>query len=91
MWGYVGELETRGARRKSHMADANSTRYFLFTHLDFSIAYNGAHIIEVNVSADPLQRIDLAHDGERDLEFSYSVRWVASSVAFEERMSRCVR
>jgi len=80
IWGYVGELETRGR--------SNATRYFLFTHLDFSIAYNGGHIIEVNVSADPLQRIDLALNGAREVEFSYSVRWVSSDVAFADRMSR---
>ena len=82
VWGYVGELEQR-----AH----NSTRYFLFTHLDFSIAYNGDRIIEVNVSADPLQRMDLAptiEGSERDVEFSYSVKWVASSVTFDERMAR---
>lgn len=86
IWGYVGELETRAKGADVH--DANATRYFLFTHLDFSIAYNGEHIIEVNVSADPLQRVDLA-SGVRDVEFSYSVRWLASDVPFSERMSRC--
>ena len=87
IWGYVGELET-----KSGVTADNATRYHLFTHLDFSIAYNADRIIEVNVSADPLQRVDLAHitdaDGGREVEFSYSVRWQASDVPFEERMSR---
>jgi len=83
IWGYVGELETRGAAET-----ANSTRYYLFTHLDFSIAYNGEHIIEVNVTADPLQRVDLAHGGERTVEFSYSVHWQTSDVPFNERMNR---
>jgi len=86
IWGYVGELETRAKAASGH--DANATRYFLFTHLDFSIAYNGPHIIEVNVSADPLQRVDLAQSGVRDVEFSFSVRWVASDVPFSDRMSR---
>ena len=90
--GYVGELETRTGKA-ANGADApagstNATRYFLFTHLDFSIAYNAEHIIEVNVSADPLQRVDLAHPGAREVDFSYSVRWVASSVPYAERMSR---
>ena len=85
IWGYVGELETKPA-----LQAANATRYHLFTHLDFSIAYNGDRIIEVNVSADPLQRVDLAHTdgGGRDVEFSYSVRWQPSDVAFADRMSR---
>jgi hypothetical protein len=88
IWGYVGEIETRGARAESAAADADSTRYFLFTHLDFSLAYNRDRVIEVNVSADPLQRVDLAHGGKRDVEFSYSVKWVESDVDFDDRMSR---
>jgi hypothetical protein len=87
IWGYVGELETRAKAANVH--DANSTRYFLFTHLDFSIAYNGPNIIEVNVSADPLQRVDLAQSGVHDVEFSFSVRWIASDVPYSDRMSRC--
>jgi hypothetical protein len=47
------------ARRASRREFDNSTRYYLFTHLDFSIAHNQNNIIEVNVSADPLQRVDL--------------------------------
>ena len=34
----------------AHDGDSR-THYHLFTHLDFSIAWNGPHIIEVNVSA----------------------------------------
>ena len=104
IWGYVGELDQRGtaltprdllrqlkgasAHHTVHDPHGNSTRYFLFTHLDFSLAYNGQHVIEVNVSADPLQRVDLASPGARDVEFSYAVRWAASDVPFAERMSR---
>ena len=87
VWGYVGELETRA--KAASLYDSNATRYFLFTHLDFSIAYNGPHIIEVNVSADPLQRVDLSQASSgHEVEFSYSVRWVSSDVPFSERMSR---
>ena len=43
IWGYVGELETAGLHTQP-----NATRYYLFTHLDFSIAYNGHRIIEQN-------------------------------------------
>lgn len=57
IWGYVGELETKSVNFEREFD--NTTRYYLFTHLDFSIAFNQNHIIEVNVSADPLQRVDL--------------------------------
>lgn len=52
IWGYVCELE-REAKSKEHgKKDAeHDARYYLFTHLDFSIAWNGPHIIEVNVTS----------------------------------------
>mmetsp|Transcript_337 Transcript_337/g.782 ORF Transcript_337/g.782 Transcript_337/m.782 type:complete len:475 (+) Transcript_337:100-1524(+) len=84
IWGYVGEIETKPA---GDTHGAETAHHLLFTHLDFSIAFNGPHIIEVNVSADPLKRIDL-DSGTRDVEFSYSVRWLKSSVPHEERMNR---
>ena len=85
IWGYVGELETKSVNFEREFD--NSTRYYLFTHLDFSIAYNDRHIIEVNVSADPLQRVDLGQH-VRKLEFSYSVKWLETSTPLAERMSR---
>ena len=42
----------------------------------------------MNVSADPLQRVDLAQGSEQDVEFSYSVKWIPSDVPYSERMSR---
>uniref|UniRef100_A0A6T8CVS7 Transmembrane 9 superfamily member n=1 Tax=Prymnesium polylepis TaxID=72548 RepID=A0A6T8CVS7_9EUKA len=81
IWGYVGELET-----KSIDAD-HRAHYYLFTHLDFSIAANGPNVIEVNVSADPLQRVDLGASSN-EIEFSYSVRWMNSSVPHGDRMNR---
>jgi len=84
IWGYVGELEAKSPLAKA--AD-NSTHYYLFTHLDFSIAWNGDNVIEVNVSMDPLQRVDLG-TGVRKVDFSYSVRWIETDVPFSERMNR---
>jgi len=88
IWGYVGELESKSAGRDSE-SDI-SAHCHLFTHLDFSIAWNGAHVIEVNVSADPLQRIELGRGG-RDVEFSYSVRWFWSPTPRSSRMNRYVQ
>jgi len=85
IWGYVGELETKSVNFARELD--NSTRYLLFTHLHFSIAWNGPHIIEVNVSADPLQRVDLATD-VRMVDFSYSVRWIETDVPLRDRMGR---
>jgi len=87
IWGYVGELEAKSINFAR--AVDNSTRYFLFTHLDFSIAYNGKAVIEVNVTADPLQRLDLSTKDSHQVDFSYSVRWIKSDVPYAERMGRC--
>jgi len=86
IWGYVGELEAKSINFAR--AVDNSTRYFLFTHLDFSIAYNGKAVIEVNVTADPLQRLDLSTKDSHQVDFSYSVRWIKSDVPYAERMGR---
>merc|ERR1712146_870704 len=81
----MGELENKSPI-DGHGIEEH-THYHLFTHLDFSIASNGPYIIEVNVSADPLQRVDLSTE-VNELEFSYSVRWVRSSVSHADRMNR---
>jgi hypothetical protein len=50
IWGYVGELESGEAGADSSEAQKDGgdagTKYQLFTHLDFSIAWNGDRIIE---------------------------------------------
>lgn len=85
IWGYVGELETSAA---PGLNDDNTTRYYLFTHLDFSLSYNGEHVIDVNVSADPLQRKDIGNAVGQQVEFTYAVRWQLSDVPYERRMER---
>lgn len=35
-------------------------RYFLFTHIDFDIKYNDENVIEINVSTDPQQAVDIS-------------------------------
>ena len=55
----MGELETRSANfaRDLRVVQDNSTRYFLFTHLDFSIAFNVDRIIEVNLTSEDPQPV----------------------------------
>jgi len=97
IWGYVGELESAsgavalaggGAAAAAAAAEDNSTRYYLFTHLDFSLSYNGGHVIEVNVSADPLQRKEIGNAVGQQVEFTYAVRWTATDTPFDRRMER---
>ena len=85
IWGYVGELESRSFQFAREYD--NATRFYLFTHLDFSIAWNDKHIIEVNVSADPLKRTELSLD-RHHVDFTYSVHWSHTNVPHAERMDR---
>lgn len=55
--GFIGEIEESQTKYDSHIH--NETHIYLFTHLDFSIAYNRDNVISVNLTTDPQQRIEL--------------------------------
>lgn len=80
MWGFVGDFHDDFLFHREMVA-----HHYIFTHLNFRIAYNGKHIVGVNVTADPLLRTDL-HEGEASVDFSYSVKWVPSDTEFDHRM-----
>ena len=63
IWGYVGELEAKSVNFAR--AVDNTTKYFLFTHLDFSIAYNRDRIIEVSALSAALRARQAVGTGER--------------------------
>ena len=93
IWGFIGKVEKitkPGARPE--------LRYFLFTHVHFDISYNGDHVIEINVSTDPLKTVDItapatadAAEKPVDVKFSYSAKWKATTVPFERRMEKYSR
>jgi hypothetical protein len=58
--GFVGEMESSVSKFGNDHVH-NSTHYYLFTHLDFSIAYNKDHVIAVNLTTDPQQRVELEY------------------------------
>lgn len=62
--GFIGEIDEIQTKYDSHIH--NETHIYLFTHLDFSIAYNGNNVIAVNLTTDPQQR--------QELEFGKDVR-----------------
>ena len=66
-------------------------RYYLFTHVHFDIAYNDDRIIEINVSTDPTQTVDITEDEPVKVEFSYSVKWKETTIPFERRMEKYSR
>ena len=55
--GFVGEIEQTQTKFDAHVH--NDTHIYLFTHLDFSLAYNGNNVIAVNLTTDPQQRVEL--------------------------------
>lgn len=86
IWGYVGKLEAGAAPG----ARAPPARLFLFTHFHFDVAHNGDRVIEINVSTDPAQVVDITEGGAEPAaaEFTYSVAWKETAVPFEKRMDK---
>lgn len=62
--GFVGEMESTSTLYEHGQHVHNETHYYLFTHLDFSIAYNEGHVIAVNLTTDPDQRVMLEYEKE---------------------------
>ncbi|KAK9806376.1 hypothetical protein WJX72_012132 [[Myrmecia] bisecta] len=88
VWGFIGKVE------KAEDPSA-VTKYYVFTHIHFDIAYNNERIIEINVSTDPNQTVDLSDDvvdASEDakvlVEFTYSVKWAPTDTPYEKRMDK---
>mmetsp|Transcript_22340 Transcript_22340/g.31269 ORF Transcript_22340/g.31269 Transcript_22340/m.31269 type:complete len:598 (+) Transcript_22340:105-1898(+) len=84
--GFVGEMETNPVRY-SDGTTHNDTSYYLFTHLEYSIAYNGDNVIGVNLTTDARQRVKLQEGKPALVEFSYSAQWKPTHVKYINRMS----
>eukprot|EP00741_Cyanophora_paradoxa_P014285 tig00020780_g13777.t1 len=85
VWGFIGEIEKRIEN------GAEVTKYFLFTHLQFTISYNGPQVIEIVVVADPLKRKDITEVEAMSVEFTYSAKWIPTDIAYENRMEKYSR
>ena len=46
IWGFIGRLEPE-------KAGSQDLRFFIYTHVQFDISYNGKQIIEIKVKTDP--------------------------------------
>jgi hypothetical protein len=86
IWGFIGKIE-----KLLKAGGASELRYFLFTHVHFDIAYNADHVVEINVSTDPLRTVDISAGDEVPVEFSYSAKWKETSIPFERRMEKYSR
>lgn len=78
-WGFIGKLEEDGPI------------YYLFTHVQFDVLYNGNQIIQVSAFGDPNRAVDITKDVGVVVKFTYSVIWNATKVRFENRMDRYSR
>jgi len=91
VYGFVGEKEHHVDKLDDHVH--NSTRYFLFTHVVFSIAYNvkggdadSGHVIAVNATSSRGHRLELRAGEKTECEFTYAVKWIHSEIAYSQRM-----
>ncbi|XP_057547974.1 transmembrane 9 superfamily member 5-like isoform X2 [Amaranthus tricolor] len=83
LWGYIGKVE-----KASLSLDVKGPRFYLFTHVQFDVLYNGNHVIEVLAFSDPNHVVDITEDAEIDVKFTYSAKWNKTSIPFANRMRR---
>lgn len=74
--GFVGEIETD---------KMGQTHRYLYTHFHFSIAYNAANVIAVNLTTFTNERVELKPNMPESVEFSFSVAWKHTEVPYSER------
>uniref|UniRef100_A0A803R2N4 Transmembrane 9 superfamily member n=1 Tax=Cannabis sativa TaxID=3483 RepID=A0A803R2N4_CANSA len=83
LWAYVGKVE------ENWNIEQNTTKYYIFTHVQFDAVYNDNQVIEIQAFSDPNHVLDITEDVEiDDVEFTYSVNWNVTSVKFDNRMNR---
>lgn len=89
VWGMVGEIvadedviqELESHTERPHgIADLT----YLYTHKNFTIAYNGDRIIEVNMTSENAQEITTG----KSYDLTYSVHWVRTDRTFDRRFDR---
>lgn len=86
MWGYVGEI----AGQKVLLPNLEPVHRYIYTHLVFSIGYNGNQIVSVNVTTKVEQKVEITKEIEgTDVQFTYEVEWLERpDLTWENRMSR---
>lgn len=75
--GLIGEYRRR--------EDDGRESFFLFTHRDFRIGYNGDRIVDVNVSSTSNYE-ELTPN--QKLSFTYTLTWVPSNIKFDDRFDK---
>lgn len=85
-WGFIGKIE-----EDNWTPGGGGPNYYLFSHVQFDVLYNGNRVIEVNAFGDPNRAVDITKDVDIDVKFTYSVLWNATELQFENRMDRYSR
>ncbi|XP_042873598.1 transmembrane 9 superfamily member 3-like isoform X2 [Penaeus japonicus] len=72
IWGIVGEID-----------EANDA-YYIWTHKKFDLGYNANQIVDVNLTSESRQKLELG----AKIKFTYEVNWKKSGVKFEDRFDK---
>jgi transmembrane 9 superfamily protein 3 len=70
IWGVVGKEEDK--------------KFYIYTHKKFEIGYNGKQIVDVNVTPENKETLQVG----AKLKFTYEVTWKPSNVKFEDRFDK---
>ena len=73
VWGMVGEA------KKAQSADKTSE--YVFTKRRLSVGHNNGRIVEVNMTSDGLEPVEVGHK----LSFSLTVTWKQTTKSFHNR------
>lgn len=88
IWGMVGELAGDAAGEEAgegaRPPDGRAGEALMYTHRRLSIAYNGARVIQVNLTSEA----PAALTPGAELSFTYSVEWVPTEIRFGKRFER---
>jgi len=83
--GFIGERVTE--QQDFHDHSHEETQYYIFTHWNFNVHYNGPHIISVHLQTDRSKRVELKFGEDITTTFTYSVTWKENpDVRYEERL-----
>jgi len=83
--GFVGEHFK--AEEKYHDHKHEKMEYFIFTHWNFNIHYNGNHIISCHLQTDKNKRLLLEYGEDLTVTYTYSVTWTENkAIRFEDRL-----
>lgn len=64
--------------------DEANDAYYIWTHKKFDLGYNANQIVDVNLTSESRQKLELG----AKIKFTYEVNWKKSGVKFEDRFDK---